>query len=162
MFPLWLMGVAVYRLCENRKMSRPVGWLCMIGPACLMAIYETISNSYTHAFMPLRPDRFPSLAQDFAVNGQSFSIHLIGVASLSDTFGPFLERHSMEIRWIAGATFSVYLVHLPICHFFVALTHGALSLVSVVALTLMSCLVFAEFTERKKYVWKNILQKMSE
>lgn len=160
MFPLWLMGVAVYHLCGKWKMARSVGWLCFICPLCLITLYESILHVYMQAFMPLSIHRVPSLAQDYFI-GLMFSAHLFGVATLSDRFAPLLEAYERPIRWIAGATFSVYLIHLPIMHFLVALTHGAFPIAGTVALTVLLCFVFAQFTERKKHVWKSALERMA-
>jgi peptidoglycan/LPS O-acetylase OafA/YrhL len=104
-------------------------------------------------------ERLPSLAQDYFI-ALMFSVHLIGFATLSDNFAPFLETRSKPIRWIAGATFSVYLAHLPILHFLVALAHGVLPIASLVALTVLFCFLFAQFTERKKHVWKGFLERL--
>ena len=158
MFPLWLMGAAAYRVCGKRKMAKAVGWLYVIVPICLTAIYETIPHSYMQAFYAPTSERLPSLAQDYFI-GLMFSVHLIGFAALSDIFAPVLETYSKPIRWVAGATFSVYLVHLPIMHFLVALARRDLPIVSLVVLTLLSCLVFAQFTERKKHVWISFLER---
>jgi len=159
MFPLWLLGVAVYRLCDRWKMASPLSWVCLIGPLCLAGAYEMIRPFYVQPFMPLSVDRMPSLAQDYFI-ACMFSIHLVGFASLSATFAPALERYSRPIRWIAGATFSVYLIHLPIMCFLVALGRGALPVAGLVALTLLLCFVFAEFTERKKHIWTRVLGRM--
>ena len=159
LFPLWLMGVVLYRLCDNLKMSRAVSWMCILGPICTMVFFEMSPLYYTQAFMPLTRGRLPSLAADYFV-GIMFSIHLIGVASLSGTFAPFLERYSKPIQWIAGATFSVYLMHLPIMHFLVALTRGRISIASLVIATLATSFLVAQYTERKKHVWKRMFQKL--
>jgi peptidoglycan/LPS O-acetylase OafA/YrhL len=159
MFPLWLMGVAVYRICGKRKLPKTIGWLWFIAPVCLMALYETLPHSYVQPFYALTSERLASLVQDYFI-GLMFSVHLIGFATLSDAFAPFLETYSKQIRWIAGSTFSVYLAHLPIMHFLAALGRGVLPVASLVALTLLFCLVFAQFTERKKHVWKGFLERL--
>jgi peptidoglycan/LPS O-acetylase OafA/YrhL len=155
LFPLWLLGVAVYRVCDRWKMASPLNWVCLVGPICLAAAFETIRPFYVQPFMPVSVERLPSLGQDYFI-ATMFSIHLLGFASLAERFAPFLERHSRLIRWIAGATFSVYLTHLPIMCFLVALGRGALPVAGLVALTLLSCFAFAEFTERKKHIWTRL------
>jgi peptidoglycan/LPS O-acetylase OafA/YrhL len=159
MFPLWLLGVAVYRVCDRWKMTSPLSWVCLLSPLCLVATYEVIRPLYVQPFMPPTVDRVPSLVQDYFI-ACMFSIHLIGFASLSSTFAAALERYSRPIRWIAGATFSVYLTHLPIMCFLVALGLGALPVAVLIALTLLICFVFAEFTERKKHFWTSNIERM--
>ena len=59
-------------------------------------------------------------------------------------------RSSAAIRWLAGASFSIYLVHYPVMQFLDTVLPDALALRAFVllALTLGACFLFAEAFER--------------
>jgi peptidoglycan/LPS O-acetylase OafA/YrhL len=68
------------------------------------------------------------------------------------------------IRWIAGGTFSLYLVHLPVMHFLAAVfpwaSDSSWTLAVLVGVTPMVCYAFAEVTERRKNAWRNLILKV--
>jgi peptidoglycan/LPS O-acetylase OafA/YrhL len=88
-----------------------------------------------------------------------FSAHVVGFSAVSTTFAPWLERNARAIRWLAGATFSIYLVHLPIMHVIAAWTPwpkaSPLTLWLILGATPMACLAFAELFERRKAIWRS-------
>ena len=117
MFPAWLMGVGVYRVCSSRSLPQSAGWILLIVPLVGLAGYQMIPHSPLQQFsnVTLDFDRLRSTGQDYLLSAL-FSAHLIGFSTVSATFAPWFERHARPIRWIAGATFSLYLTHLPIMH----------------------------------------------
>ena len=86
------------------------GWLLLIAPLVILTVYEVLPHSPLQPFLSLSfdPARLESTAQDYFL-AALFSVHLIGLSAVSSTFAPWLERYSRSIRWIAGATFSLYL-----------------------------------------------------
>ena len=163
-FPVWLMGVAAYHVCAGRRLPPLSAWILATAPLVLLAIYETLPypQPYVQPFqnVALEPNRFLSLGQEYLIAGL-FSIHLIGFASVSGAFASMLERHARLIRWISGATFSIYLAHLPIMHLLVAISpaprSSVLTLALMLALTPLACLLFAELSERRKEVWRRAM-----
>ena len=162
MFPAWLMGVAVYRFCTSRSLPNVVGWAFLTIPLLGIGGYQMLHHSSLQQFtnFTLGWDRLESTGQDYFISAM-FSAHLIGFTSVSATFAPWFERHSRAIRWIAGATFSLYLTHLPIMHLLAAVSPWAKSSVWTLCLLLtitpMACLAFAEVSERKKVMWHAII-----
>jgi peptidoglycan/LPS O-acetylase OafA/YrhL len=158
MFPVWLMGVATYRICVAAKITREAGWIFLAAPLVLLGIYEVGGYSLAHQFVPVafKASRLLSLLQDYFI-AAVFSIHLIGFATVSSIFAPWLERHARTIRWIAGATFTLYLAHLPLLYFLSAVCPWPKSsynrLGYLLVLTPLMCLLLAELSERRKAVW---------
>jgi peptidoglycan/LPS O-acetylase OafA/YrhL len=85
-----------------------------------------------------------------AVVGALFSMHLIGAAGLLRTGEP--ARSGAAIRWLAGASFSIYLVHYPALQIVDAalpeLAAPALRDLLLLAAVLSICLAFAQAFER--------------
>jgi peptidoglycan/LPS O-acetylase OafA/YrhL len=171
-FPAWLFGMAVYHYCAAhgmphcaaRRLSPATGWILLAVPLAVLAVYQMAPypQPYLQAFQNITfdPDRFLSLGQDYLV-AALFSAHLIGFVTLSATFAPWLERHARIIRWISGATFSIYLAHLPIMHLLVAISPSSKSspwtLALLLTVTPILCLGFAEISERRKDAWRRLI-----
>ena len=157
MFPAWLMGVAVYRVCSSRSLPQSAGWILLLVPIVGLAGYEMIPHSPLQQFsnVTLDFDRLRSTGQDYLLSAL-FSAHLIGFSAVSATFAPWFERHARPIRWIAGATFSLYLAHLPIMHLVAAVSpwprSSVWTLCLLLTITPVACLAFAEVSERRKVV----------
>jgi peptidoglycan/LPS O-acetylase OafA/YrhL len=111
----------------------------------------------------LDAERLNSTAQDYFI-AILFSTHLIGFSVVSGTFSPFLERYARPIRWFAGATFSLYLTHLPIMHLLAALSpfpiESPLTVCLFLTITPIACLAFAEVFERRKALWRALIVRM--
>ena len=165
MFPAWLLGVAAYHLCAARRLSPAVGWFLLTVPLVLLAGYQMIPPSPFAQFMPvsLDIDRLESTGRDCFI-AAAFAVHLIGFTVVSETFAPWLELHARRIRWIAGATFSVYLAHLPLMHLLSAVSPWPKSspwtLLMLLTLTPAACFAFAEISERRKDAWRVLIESV--
>ncbi|HTW29953.1 MAG TPA: acyltransferase [Acetobacteraceae bacterium] len=160
LFPLWLAGVASHRVCARARL-RP-------GPALALAVAPVLALAcYYRLGMPLmivdgRVTRLlarPFLVQDYLV-GIAFAVHLIGVAALGAWSGPMLRRIAPRIRWLAGATFTLYLFHVPVSAFLVAIVAWPVGSWPSRAVTVLGTLAFvfaASITERRKDLWRRWL-----
>lgn len=108
------------------------------------------------------------LAQDYLIS-MLFAINLTGVAAIGPVFAALPDRISKAIHWIAGATFTLYLLHQPIMTLIVAVLPWSVSshasqLVVLVG-TMAGVFLVAQFTERRKDVWRalftGLLPKMA-
>ena len=162
LFPAWLMGVLAYRVCANWRVPTGVGWLLLVVPLAVLALYQLAPQPPRQQFSPvtLEPERIESAARDYLI-AATFASHLVGFAAVSAAFAPWLERHRRRIRWIAGATFSLYLAHLPIMHLVAASSpwprSSPLTLALLLVLTPLACLAFAELSERRKDLWRQLI-----
>jgi len=165
MFPAWLMGVGAYRICSSRSLPQLAGWILLIVPLVAVAGYQLVPHSPLQQFtnVTLTADRFRSTGQDYLLSAL-FSAHLIGFSTVSATFAPWFERHARPIRWFAGATFSLYLTHLPIMHMLAAISPWPKSSLCTLSLLLtmtpVACLGFAEFSERRKEQWRTLIANL--
>jgi peptidoglycan/LPS O-acetylase OafA/YrhL len=158
MLPLWLFGVASYRMCKRWKDRRWHGLALWSLSLSLWIAYEIWAHRYGRwldpRFAPLRRTELP---QDYLV-GFLFAMNLIGFHAASDFFAPLLHPFGKPIHWIAGATFTLYLFHLPIAQFLTTIlpwppSTTAGRLVEIGG-TLVLVFVIAAFTERRKDAWR--------
>ena len=158
--PVWLLGVVAYRaLASENKLNRTSLWMMAILP---IAIYVSCLSLGTPALLMsltinlLGADSVAGLrfSNEFVWNGIlgiliCCHLYAVGRLSLSDSTPIPAAR---AIKWFAGASFSLYLVHYPALQMLHALLpqdvsplfrHGLL-LGGTVAISL----VFAELFER--------------
>jgi peptidoglycan/LPS O-acetylase OafA/YrhL len=93
-----------------------------------------------------------------------FAIHVVGFAAISENFSPWFNRYASYIRWIAGATFSIYLAHLPVMHLLAAISpwqkSSPMTLILLLIVTPLACLAFAQVSERQKESWRRVFASM--
>ena len=157
MFPLWLAGVGCYRLSRTWRIKPWAGGLLCI--ACLTGWVSYEVWAYRHGrLVDLVSStlRRPELVQDYVVAACFFG-SLLGLNAVATTI-KISGRVATLIRWIAGATFSLYLFHLPVMQFLDALSpwpvSSAVNRMLLSFGTLSVVFALAELTERKKGIWR--------
>ena len=162
LFPLWLAGVGCYAVTRARRLGPVAGCVMFAGSVVLLFCYFTwFPQHEIRQFDPIsfEPARLASYLNNY-VTGCLFVLNIIGFDAMSVLFEPLLVRLSRPIRWVAGASFSLYLFHQPVLEFLVALSPQAPSSVLTRVLVIVGtpCVVFvlAEFTERRKSGWRRL------
>ncbi len=158
MFPLWLLGWATWRLARRWTPGRAVGALLSGGSLALWLAYELWAPAHgrLQGLVPAWLNR-PELAQDYLI-GTLYAAHLLGVRAISPLLGRLLVPAARPIRWAAGATFTLYLFHLPLAQCLAALlpwppaSWAARS--SILGGTLALVFLIASVTERRKDIWR--------
>ncbi len=152
LFPLWLIGWAAYHFCSQHRLTRGVGWVVFVGSIGAMIIYGLESNTSVN----LSAHDPWEIAQDYILGG-IFAANLIGFHTVSDSFRPILSVIGKPVRWLAGATFTLYLLHLPILHFIQTVSpwprSSWLYRAAVVVIPLAAVFCVAQVTERRKNGW---------
>lgn len=161
-FPLWLSGVALYRWLRRGGVSERAGLMLFAGSIAAWLAYETFAWRWGRPLLPGNGwFKRHELLQD-AVVAACFGANLLGFAAAAPMLGGWLRKWAAPVRWLAGATFTLYLCHLPIAQFLVACMpwdrSDPRSRVLVFAGTLLAVFVLAEFTERRKQAWRGALE----
>lgn len=164
MFPVWLIGAGGYYLLQRFEVGKYVGLLISI--LSIWIIFMIVDrNSYeAAAFFDLNndPARYLAAMKSIAV-ALLFILHIIGFNSFVVLKEDKLDRLKAPIRWISGATFSIYLAHLPIMYFLFAIFPKLKSennCYFIIPPTLIGCFLFAEIGERRKTFWRNLFSKV--
>ena len=160
LFPVWLMGVVVYRRLQvRREISIAIAGPMFLAPLGVFAVF------WLYSLLHLRERVEALIDPDYlAVSiifipailfGAQVALNLFAFPSLERYLAPGLTRIERPVRWVAGATLSIYLFHYPLLYFFGAVFHvepaspfwinGA-----IVICTLAGCFALSAITEDKK------------
>lgn len=175
LMPIWLMGVGAWALIRtDRLLPRRTALIAAVaGPALYVAalaidlpgqlIGMTESAlGVTRAFNVLR------FSDEFLWNwltGLLATIHILGMASLLRT-RPAAEpgRLARGVRWAAGASFSLYVVHYPVLMLVEVVTPEAIWLplrhYLMLAVAIAACLLFARWFERPLPAFRAALRRI--
>lgn len=177
-FPLWLLGLATYHISARWAPSPDIKWPArMLCAATIMAMLWMGSPlAYMKDAMDAAyPDRMlhlgglaifigdlPRLPADLLL-GVVFSAMLYFAQGELANAQAFAAR---AIRYLAGATFTLYLFHLPLVYFFIAVCHFSKDSLSDIVVTgvlvVASCMAFSHLFERRvadyRRVFHNVFQ----
>ncbi len=102
---------------------------------------------------------WPSYLKDYAV-GAAFALTIVGVDQSGGCLS-WILRAKRPVAWFAGATFTLYLAHLPIVLCLVAISpwhvNSWQSRCLVVIGTVVTVFFVAEITERRKNNWRRLI-----
>ena len=176
LMPAWIFGAAVYhRLSAAAPLPdvrRRVGALCVaLGSISLYAVF--VATDVPRMLLGLsvvalgsESIAFLGFSDEFVWNaliGALFAAHFYAVGQLLRHSEDSIRSNNV-IRWIAGASFSIYLVHYPSLQLVDALlpeTQGLVRDAALLVITLGICLVFANFFERPLASIRNSVRHLS-
>ena len=169
LMPVWLTGVFVWRQISSRRPhkypSRTIATLLAVTPFVLFLMAHKLMlhaqlAELTRTWLGLDGMAMIGFSDTFLwanILGILVAIHLFGMSLLlAGQTQSSLVTGKVEpaIRWLAGGSFALYLVHFPLMHFFAAVLPGTPDIVWRQALLLvipiMLAYVFAELTERRR------------
>jgi peptidoglycan/LPS O-acetylase OafA/YrhL len=137
LLPAWLIGVWTYRFNRGKQVSVPIGWVLFLSP---ILIYSFIKASEIDV---------AARVATMAVIGPDF----------------VMSKLKNSDRYWAGLTFSIYLLHYPVLHFFAALYGGErsepLTQILILSSTFAVIVLIGGFTERKKHVLRRVLDRIA-
>lgn len=164
LMPAWLIGVWLYRYLSrpHQPLRDATAVLLIVAPVSLyiMALNQGFADRLLANVQPQIPNHALRFSDEYLWNacvGFLVCCHLIGVATLLRN--TTLERLHRPLAWLAGGSFSIYLMHYPLLH----ALHAALPNIShaaLFALTVLACLAFAEVFERPLDLWRRGLRSL--
>ncbi|HET7086314.1 MAG TPA: acyltransferase [Rhizomicrobium sp.] len=165
LFPIWLLGVALYRY--KAVFSRSVGIALFLASSIAVVVLTHSSLAFligewmsgtlgAHNFALLE------FSGDFLTDyifACLIALNFIAARSfegLISTDG----RLGAVIRWAAGSTFSLYLFHRPLVVFLIAVTGVRPTTVSsliLISATVILAVALSYLTERRKQFWRKMV-----
>jgi peptidoglycan/LPS O-acetylase OafA/YrhL len=154
--PLWLMGWLTMKcVIERPPFRRPIS-IAMIGASVVLFISlkffadRAATNMYETWSLSQEAINFVY----FNLIGVAVVLHLIGAASLLNQAPVLFEKTGPAIKWLAGGSFTLYLVHQPLILTFASFLHPVEEHIPMAAALLVVCFilcfVLAEVAERRK------------
>lgn len=159
-FPLWLAGVALYQLGRTRKLPEALGWLLFCGSAALWLgceawLFELGPRSPFNAELDFKEQGRMVLNY---FTGFCFALNLIGIEAISHRFTRPLNWVAPVIRWLAGRSFALYLVHFPVMKLGATVMAGKTATwpgrLFVLSTTVAAVLLVGALFESRKHAWR--------
>ena len=173
LFPIWVFGWIAYTERVSERLPRVLHWLLFLQPLAVGALYfhfdwENVGRdlllkvlSYDVWRSGLSWSRF--VLSD-TVLGLSIALHLIGAKRVGPALEAPLTPVERPVRWAAGRSFTLYLLHQPailVVTATVSLYAGGLARGLVVAAASLGVvLLVATFTENQRYRLKIVFQRL--
>jgi peptidoglycan/LPS O-acetylase OafA/YrhL len=120
--PLWVAGVVLFHSKPLQRLSRPWAWVCVIASTGLIVAYhaagvsELLSEWLKSVIGSARHTQltFSKFFLGDYLLGLLVVVNFAGMRQIADFFWPVLKPLEKLIRWLAGFTFTLYLLHQPL------------------------------------------------
>lgn len=160
--PIWILGVVLYRARRGYDVSECSAWMLWIGSVVGVVAYQwfdvtRLISAATEKM--LGPWLYTQLHFSKHFLGDYLlavliAANFIGFRRIADRFAAVFSFVGPFIRKSASYTFSIYLFHLPILHFYTVAIDGSRARMSyyviVVGLTLATAILLGTITEQQK------------
>jgi peptidoglycan/LPS O-acetylase OafA/YrhL len=149
LFPLWCLGLAAYHIEKSTSMRPSIAILIFLATVAAAAGLAILALKRDFVLTTGYPVRY--------AEGFVFFLNLLALSAVPSTI-TFISRISRPAEWLAGLTFSLYLIHLPIAQFLTTISHWKPESIEARILmligTMTAVVLFAEVTERRKRSWR--------
>lgn len=160
--PIWAAGVVLYRWDLLRRIPLPWAWLMVMGSTLFIVLghMEGTFDALAAAFKSLiGPERYAQFTfskfflGDYVLGALVFC-NFAGMRVVAPTMGPLFAAIGPPVKWLAGYTFTFYLMHHPLFLFWGTVlrsdpaTHWGWIIVTV--LTMASVVVLGLITEKRR------------
>lgn len=173
MFPAWLIGVLVWKMApdthsihaRSRAWSMAVGSILLLVALKVTNVPEWLANFTFQLFQPHNYHAILVYSDEVLWNSViafCIAVHLYGVRVLTEDLPmPDDSLIARSVRWIAGGSFSLYLVHYPTLHLLDAVLPEELPGYDLwlLGLTLTICFGFAALFERPLKQYRATLKR---
>lgn len=174
LLPTWLLGLVVYRMLRDGiSIGCARAWLLTLAPpaiyvaALAVGLPKILLGLTVMAIGEHYVNVLLNFSNEFIWNnmlGFLAAAHFVGVATLL-RLHPMTERPRLEsaIRWLAGGSFSLYLLHYPVLQFTEAMLPEELPQIvrhpALLVITLVVCFVGAALFERRLGILRAALRR---
>jgi peptidoglycan/LPS O-acetylase OafA/YrhL len=164
LFPVWLLGVAVWHVCRRYTPSPAVA-AALLAAAVGGYIFYVVTGAYQiledagfgltkAAGVPPGDLKWSEPWLSYYVLGGIVAAGFLGLHGLSGPLERVLAPAEGAIRWVAGATFTMYLMHYPLMHAIASVLPGdpedPYRAIAIFLLTLIGIFSIASVTERRR------------
>jgi peptidoglycan/LPS O-acetylase OafA/YrhL len=170
-FPMWLLGMAIYRLHASRPGHAPFAGVFFFSSLLALVAYrlswmDIKIDDWVNLTLGGWPHQKLSNSEEFA--SEYVAAALVGLNIFSARYLPLSAlrptRISNAISWLASLTFTLYLTQRSLLDLFVFSSnynpHSLVNLLVLVIATLASVWLLAQVTEHKKLWWRAVFSRI--
>jgi peptidoglycan/LPS O-acetylase OafA/YrhL len=158
LFPVWLMGVWLYRhmpaLDRQTALVIYALSLCAAIALCWLDVSDSLRNWLYHVFPPAWKAHYSTQFLYDILLGLVVTAHFAAAAAMGTAFG-LLKRFEKPIRYLAGFSFSLYVFHTPLAELFAAETNPAIFYAEMA----LCVFVLGQLTERRVGFYRGLLTR---
>ncbi len=160
LFPIWIFGALAYAFGKSEVVSPGAGWgFLIISVAGGILFTLAMRGSFGPQFVLAHT----GVAARY-VEGLIFTLNIVGFQATAGSFSTALKLLAKPVHYLAGMTFSLYLVHLPLAQFIAAMSpfrpQSGVERVLIFGGTFVMIILFSHATERQKRLWRNWFEKL--
>ena len=156
LFPLWLAGALAYQISKSVSVSKELGRFIFYNSLAALAVLVYLIDTGRFAHVPLVLARY--------IEGAVFLANIVGAQACGD-YAQILLPAKAPIRYLAGMTFTLYLMHLPIAQAIASISPlPAQSLAErliILGGTFLAVLAISHVTERRKKIWRKFIDRLA-
>lgn len=169
--PIWALGVLLYRWRNLNDMPELLGWLLVVFSIVAIALFHqaSITEQTAAFFKALVGEKWHAeftfskfFLSDYLL-GLLVFLNFAGMRRISSRLEPTLILFERPIRFLAGYTLTLYLLHQPLFLFWAAVLRGDPSRYifwsATTALVAVSVFAVGYVTENKRHALKNWLEQ---
>lgn len=166
LLPVWAMGVALFKMNTGPALPSRITYSFAIAPVIAYALaqfggWPTRLFAVTEPLDRMLDLRFSDEVLWSTILGLLVTMHLRGMFRIFAD-GRVLPLEA-AVKWLAGASFSIYLVHYPVLQLLSVLELGGLTGWTrdalVLSITLAVCFTFASLFERPLHMWRALARR---
>lgn len=167
--PLWWLGVLIHRWQALYRLPKPLCWLLFLSSFPLYAAYIHFDIAYRSSDL-LRNwiGEYWTVQLSFSkfflgnyLLGLAIAANFVGFRGIAEQFAAPLIMLEKPVRWLAGYTFSLYLMHQPLLQLYAALfrgdPQGHLFYWQVVIATIVTIGIAGNLTEQRRGELKRLI-----
>jgi peptidoglycan/LPS O-acetylase OafA/YrhL len=154
LLPIWLFGVGLYCLGRRWKAREAIGWLLFLGPIAAWGAAQFWMRAAGYAIEHVATTDY---VPDY-VTGICFAINLLGFEAIAPRFARLLRPYARAIRWTAGRSFTIYLVHIPVLKLCAVMPFWNITAwstrVAMIAITALVVVAIGTCFEQRREPWR--------
>ena len=170
LLPVWWAGVGLYRWRWLAQTSQAFCW-CLVVLSVLgiigyheLAIYKAQAR-WTEQLLGEPLYQKLGTANLFLVDyvlALLVFCNFAGMRGIADSLAPLLLRIERPVRWLAGYTFTLYMLHQPLLLFWAAVIRGRpetpLYWIEITVLTALSVVAVGHVTESRRHALRQVIE----
>ncbi|HBK08800.1 MAG TPA: hypothetical protein DDZ81_23585 [Acetobacteraceae bacterium] len=167
MSPLWFSGLVAYRIGSKQPLDRAAGWVVFIVSLVAAVVWNfwSMKHGILQSGVNIPEHGISGALEDFLI-AAIFSLNLIAFNTISSSFQGLANFIVRPVRWLAGGTFTLYLLHQPLLAFAKAVcvewvARSAWFHAAILILPLWIVFLVAEWTERRKAIWQKLFREIA-